>query len=65
MDQYEHAVEGITEDVGEIESQVFGGAEEDHSKRIHKLKREVAEFRRAALPLAMPLERLAGQRVPG
>ena len=65
VDQYEDAVEGITEDVDEIESQVFTGADEDHSERIYKLKREVAEFRRAALPLAVPLERLAEKRVPG
>ncbi len=65
VDQYEDAVEGITEDVDEIESQVFTGADEDHSERIYKLKREVAEFRRAALPLAVPLERLADKRVPG
>ena len=65
VDQYEDAVEGINEDVDEIESQVFSGADEDYSERIYKLKREVAEFRRAALPLAVPLERLAEQRVPG
>ncbi len=65
VDQYEHAVEGITEDVDEIESQVFSGADADHSERIYKLKREVAEFRRAALPLAVPLEHLAEQRVLG
>jgi len=49
----------------EIESQVFGTDEEDHAERIYKLKREVAEFRRAVVPLAPPLQRLAEGSVPG
>ena len=52
VDGYEEAITSITEDVDEIESQVFGADEEDHAERIYKLKREVAEFRRAVLPLA-------------
>ena len=38
---------------------------EDHAERIYKLKREIAEFRRAVLPLATPLQRLAEGAVPG
>ncbi len=58
VDGYEEAIAGITQDVDEIESQVFSGADEDHTERIYKLKREVAEFRRAALPLDAPLKAL-------
>jgi magnesium transporter len=66
VDGYEDAIASITEDIDEIESQVFGGdADEDHAQRIYKLKREVAEFRRAVLPLAAPLARLAEGAVPG
>ena len=65
VDGYELAVTSITEDIDEIESQVFGADEEDHAERIYKLKREVAEFRRAVLPLATPLQRLADGLIPG
>jgi magnesium transporter len=66
VDGYEEAIEYINEDVDEIENQVFGSAAAaDHSERIYKLKREVAQFRRAVLPLATPLQRLAEGRVVG
>ncbi len=66
VDGYEMAIERITEDVDEIETQVFASAEsDDHSQRIYKLKREIAEFRRAVLPLAVPLQRLAEGAVRG
>jgi magnesium transporter len=66
VDGYEEAIDYINEDVDDIETQVFGSAEaEDHSERIYKLKREIADFRRAVLPLATPLHRLAEGGVPG
>jgi magnesium transporter len=66
VDGYEEAIEFINEDVDEIETQVFGSVDaEDHSERIYKLKREIAEFRRAVLPLAAPLQRLSEDAVPG
>jgi magnesium transporter len=66
VDGYEEAITYINEDVDEIESQVFGSnGEDDHSERIYKLKREIAKFRRAVLPLATPLHRLANGSVPG
>ncbi len=65
VDGYESAIGYINEDVDEIESQVFAVAdEEDHSERIYKLKREIAEFRRAVQPLAAPLAKLAEGTVP-
>ena len=64
VDGYEEAIVSITEDVDEIESQVFSGDDQDHAERIYKLKREIAEFRRAVLPLATPLHRLAEESVP-
>jgi magnesium transporter len=65
VDGYEEAIEHITEDVDEIEALVFGAEDVGHAERIYKLKREVAEFRRAVLPLAGPLQRLAERAVPG
>jgi magnesium transporter len=66
VDGYEEALDFINEDVDDIEIQVFGSPDgTDHSQRIYKLKREIAEFRRAVVPLAAPLERLAESAVPG
>ena len=65
VDGYEDAITSIDEDVDQIESQVFSEVIDDHSERIYKLKREIAEFRRAVLPLAPALQRLADSSVPG
>jgi len=66
VDGYEEAIEAINSDVDEIESRVFdSGDNDDNSERIYKLKREIAEFRRAVQPLAGPLQQLAGGTVPG
>ena len=59
VDGYEETISTIDEDVDQIETQVFSTSTDDHSERIYKLKREIAEFRRAVLPLAGPLQRLA------
>ncbi|WP_331271959.1 magnesium and cobalt transport protein CorA [Motilibacter aurantiacus] len=64
VDGYEEAVERINADIDEIEALVFGPGGDDHSERIYKLKSEVAEFRRAVLPLARPLERLMTGALP-
>lgn len=65
VDAYEVAIEHINEDVDEIETQVFGPTDDDHTERIYKLKREIAQFRRAVVPLVTPLQRLAEGLVPG
>jgi magnesium transporter len=66
VDGYEEAIDYINSDVDDIEIQVFGSPDaEDHSERIYKLKREIAEFRRAVVPLANPLHRMAEASVPG
>ena len=64
VDGYLEVVEAIGVDIDEIEEQVFGGQRGEHAERIYKLKREVLEFRRAVVPLTMPLQRLAGGEVP-
>ncbi|GAB6897297.1 magnesium/cobalt transporter CorA [Kineosporia succinea] len=65
VDEYAVVATSIDDDIAEIEQQVFGVREGDHTERIYKLKREVLEFRRAALPLGEPLLRLTQGSVPG
>jgi magnesium transporter len=57
---YEPVVDGLGNDVEEIEEQVFGG-NAAVSRRIYELSREVLQFRRAAQPLAKVLEHLSGE----
>jgi len=65
VDVYQEVADAIDIDIEEIETQVFGGDEQDHAQRIYKLKREVMEFRRAVAPLDRPLQRLSDGEVPG
>ncbi len=65
VDGYEAAIESISEDVDEIERDVFSLEDTEHAERIYKLKREIGEFRRAVLPLGPPLMRLVDGTVPG
>lgn len=59
VDDYEPVVNGLENDIEEIEGEVFGG-NAGASRRIYELSREVVEFRRAAQPLSRILERLSG-----
>jgi magnesium transporter len=65
VDEYENAIAQISEDVEEIEVQVFSGDDAEHAQRIYKLKREVLEFRRAVAPLSLPLQHLADGAIAG
>jgi magnesium transporter len=61
VEDYSPAVEGLENDVDEIEVQVFEetpGASPDVSRRIYELSREVIQFHQATQPLAGALERL-------
>jgi magnesium transporter len=57
VDDYVPVVEGIGEDIQEVEAEVFGG-NTDVSRRIYGLSREVSEFLRATKPLGSALKRL-------
>lgn len=50
VDDYFPVLEGLQDDIDEIEVQVFGG-DPGVSKRIYQLSREVIEFQRAVEPL--------------
>ena len=55
-------IEGLDEDITEVENEVFSEDAPNRAERIYKLKREVLEFLRAAAPLTEPIDRLAQPR---
>lgn len=57
VDDYMPVVEGIENDITEVEESVFSGAG-NVTPRIYFLKREVIEFHRAVSPLLAPLQAL-------
>ena len=57
VDTYRDIEQELGIDLEDIEEQVFSGDRVD-SSTIYRLKREVLEFRRAAVPLAAPLHSL-------
>lgn len=59
LETYQEVDEEVARDLEEIERDVFGGPDTANSTTIYKLKREVLEFRRAAVPLLLPLQQLA------
>ncbi len=65
VDAYAEVVDALEEDVDEVEASVFSTARTNDSARIYTLKREIAEVRRAVLPLREPMRRFASGLVPG
>ena len=59
VDDYQPALDGLEEDIEEVENEVFSPGRPDRTERIYRLKREVLEFYRAAAPLVEPVDRLA------
>ena len=57
VDDYQPVVEGIDNDITEVEQDIFEGGG-DSTERIYFLKREVIEFHRAVAPLLPFLEAL-------
>jgi magnesium transporter len=55
VDSYEDVAASLETDVDEVEESVFSEARTDDSNRIYVLKREIAEVRRAVLPLSVPM----------
>ena len=58
VDDYFPVVEGIEDDIEEVEDDVFDDDQPAPTERIYHLKREVIEFHRAAWPLLNPLDAL-------
>lgn len=65
VDSYLEVVQDLQEDVDEVEESVFSNERTKDSARIYTLKREIAEVRRAVLPLREPMRRFASGLVPG
>ena len=65
VDDYEAVAASLQEDVDEVESSVFSPERTDDSVRIYILKREMAEMRRAVLPLKEPMRQLGEGQVEG
>jgi len=65
VDGYTEVVQSLEEDVDEVEESVFSPGRTNDSQRIYTLKREIAEVRRAVLPLREPMGRFAHGTVAG
>jgi magnesium transporter len=65
VDGYLSVVGSLEEDVDEVEISVFSPQRTNDSARIYTLKREIAEARRAVMPLREPMRRFATGAVPG
>ena len=65
VDAYEAVAEDLEDDVEDIEQSVFSDHRGNDAHRIYRLKREIAEFRRAVAPLREPLVRFANGQVVG
>jgi magnesium transporter len=64
VDNYDVIDAEIQEDMEGLEAGVFADERRSDARDIYALKREVLEFRRAALPLIEPARRLAEDVVP-
>ncbi|MGD1224779.1 magnesium/cobalt transporter CorA [Streptomyces krungchingensis] len=63
VDHYLEVATELGTDLEELEAEVFspsGGDSRNTASRIYRFKRQILEFRRATVPLAMPLTRLSG-----
>jgi magnesium transporter len=63
VDHYLEVATELSTDLEELEAEVFspdGGGSRHTASRIYTFKRQILEFRRATVPLSMPLTRLAG-----
>jgi magnesium transporter len=65
VDRYEEVAGSLQEDVDEVELSVFSTERTNDSARIYVLKRELAEMRRAVLPLRDPMNKFAAGAVNG
>ena len=64
VDAYEPVVDGVQEDIDEVETEVFSPQAANPVERIYRLRREVLEFARAVLPLRPALRELTEPDVP-
>ncbi|WP_454320890.1 magnesium/cobalt transporter CorA [Streptomyces phaeoluteigriseus] len=68
VDHYLDVAAELQTDLEELEAEVFspdGGGSRNTASRIYTFKRQILEFRRATVPLAPPVSRLAGSGAIG
>lgn len=65
VDGYRDVMAELQVDVDEVEASVFSERRTNDSMRIYTLKRELAEVRRAVMPLREPTRRFSLGEVPG
>jgi magnesium transporter len=65
VDIYDEVADELTQDVDEVEYSLFSEERTNDSTRIYVLKRELAEVRRAVMPLRDPLSRFSAGAVDG
>ena len=58
VDDYRPVLDGLDDDIREIEADVFSPERTNPAERIYKLKRQVLDLHRNVEPLVEPLERL-------
>ncbi|QUH00305.1 magnesium and cobalt transport protein CorA [Saccharopolyspora erythraea] len=64
VDSYLEVTDAIQDDIDEMEAEVFAPRTKIDAEHIYLMKREVMELRRAVMPLAKPLQRLAEGYTP-
>ncbi|MCT9107254.1 magnesium/cobalt transporter CorA [Streptomyces mirabilis] len=68
VDHYLEVATELQTDLEELEAEVFspsGGGSRHTASRIYTFKRQILEFRRATVPLTVPLTRLSGSGTAG
>ena len=63
VDDYQQVIEGIENDIDEVEAEVFSRSRTNAAPRIFKLMRQVLQFNRAVLPIAEPLDQMVRGQV--
>jgi magnesium transporter len=58
VDEYAAVLDGLMDDVDQVEETVFSGERNNPTERIYRLKREVIAFKKAVGPLVQPVTRL-------
>lgn len=64
VDAYLSIAGEVEYDLEQLENAVFSPRRGNETEQVYRLKREVLEFRRAALPLVAPVRQLAGGSMP-
>jgi magnesium transporter len=64
VDDYRPVLDGLDNDISEIEAEVFSAERSNPAERIYKLRRQVLDMYRNVEPLIEPLERLQTTKDP-